>query len=76
MNVDVHVLQVQTVVDRHSLEHLPAVGLAGEVVDPQLVPLDGLGQGLVARLNPLVTGPGKSYLGKFYTWNTRRVRHY
>ena len=50
--------------DLHCLAQLPAVGLAGEVVHPQLVPLDGLGQGLVARLNPLVRSPGKLDLVK------------
>ena len=50
--------------DLHRLTHLPAVGLAGEVVDPQLVPLDGLGQGLVAGFHPLVRSPGKLDLVK------------
>ena len=61
--------------DLHRLTHLPAVGLAGEVVDPQLVPLDGLGQGLVAGFHPLVRSPGKLDLVKMIVWNTRRVIH-
>ena len=61
--------------DLHRLTHLPAVGLAGEVVDPQLVPLDGLGQGLVAGFHPLVRGPGKLDLVKMIVWNTQRVIH-
>ena len=75
MNLDIHVLQVQTVVDLHRFQQLPAVGLAGEVVHPQLVPLDGLGQGLVAGFHPLVRGPGKLDLVKMIVWNTQRVIH-
>ena len=62
--LDVHILEVQGVVDLHCFAHLPSVGLAGEVVDPQLVPLDGLGQGLVAGFHPLVRSPGKLDLVK------------
>ena len=66
MNVNFHVLQVQQVVDLHGFAQLPTVGLAGQVVDPQLVPLDGLGQGLVRGLNPLVRSPGKLDLIKLH----------
>ena len=43
--------------------------------DAQLVPLDGLGQGLVGGLHPLVRGPGKLDLVKMIVWNTQRVIH-
>ena len=59
--------------DLHRLQQLPAVGLAGEVVDPQLVPLDCMGQGLVAGLHPLVRSPGKFDLVKMIVWITQNV---